>query len=81
MLDKGSLKSEKVPLGEKHKEKMSLGQKHKEKGKESVGSGSKFYKRRDGKKKIKKVVYYETNTSTMPSSLSSGESTSKCHHQ
>jgi hypothetical protein len=67
MLDKGSHKSEKVLSREKHKEK----------GEESTNLGSKSsksYKRWDGNKKIKKVVYYETNASTPPSSSSSRES-------
>jgi hypothetical protein len=73
---KGSHKSEKVPSGGKHKEK----------GEESVNSGSmssKSYKRRYGKKKrIKKVVYHETDTLTLLSTSSSNESTSKhCHPQ
>jgi hypothetical protein len=67
-------------------EKVPLGGKRKEKGEESVSLGFvsyKCYKRKDGKKKkIKKVIYYETESLTLPSTSSSGESTSKkCHQQ
>jgi hypothetical protein len=60
-------------------EKVPLGGKRKEKGEESVSLGFvsyKCYKRKDGKKKkIKKVIYYETESLMLPSTSSSGEST------
>jgi hypothetical protein len=60
MLEKGSHKRERTPSRDKHKEK----------GKESVSSGSKSYKRKGKKKKTMKVVYYESATLT---SISSSE--------
>jgi hypothetical protein len=54
MLEKGSHKSEKKPSGDKHKKK----------GEEPVSSCSKSYKKKDDKNKMKKVIYYEYNTST-----------------
>jgi hypothetical protein len=73
MSEKGPHKSERVSSGEKHKEK----------DKEFVSSDFKSYKSKyDKKEKIKKVVYYKTDTSTLTSSSSSDESTSKKpHHQ
>jgi hypothetical protein len=53
MSEKGSHKSERTPMGNKHKEK----------GEESVSSSSKSYtsyKREDGNKKMKKVIYDES---------------------
>jgi hypothetical protein len=70
MSDKGSLKSEKVPSGEKHKEKVG----------KSTSMGSKIfwsYNRKD--RKMRKVVNYETDSA--PSTSSGDESTSKQHHQ
>jgi hypothetical protein len=58
---------------------MSSGEEHKEKGEESVSSGSKSYKRKDGKK-MNKAIFYRADTSTLASSLSNGETTSKKSH-
>jgi hypothetical protein len=80
MVSQPEVMSEKGP----HKsERVSSGEKHKEKDKEFVSSDFKSYKSKyDKKEKMKKVVYYKTDTSTMTSSSSSGESTSKKpHHQ
>jgi hypothetical protein len=52
------------------RDKAPLGEKHKEKVEESTSTGSKLYrsyKRKDEKdKKMKKVVYYKTGSSTTP---------------
>jgi hypothetical protein len=72
---KESHKKEKVSSREKHKEeKVLLGGKHKEKKEESTSS-SKSHKK-DGKKMMRNVVYYETNTSSLPS-ISDNKSSSK----
>jgi hypothetical protein len=56
-----------MPSGENHKEKEPSREKHKEKVEESHGS-AKLHKRKDGnKKKIKNVVYYDTDTFSLTS--------------
>jgi hypothetical protein len=75
-----SNKNEKMPPGVKHEEKvlsrerMPSEEKHKENKEESQGS-SKSHKRDNKKKKqMQKLVYYKTDTSSLPST-SSVEST------
>jgi hypothetical protein len=80
---------EKVPSGEKpngNKEENVLSEKkHKEKHKEKKGESqgsSKSHKKDDKKKKrMRKVVYFETGTSSSPSTSNVVSSFSKCHER
>jgi hypothetical protein len=69
-------KNKKRSLGEKPKDKVSLGEKLKGKKQESQGS-SKSHK--DIKKKMmQKVIYYNTDTSSSPSTSGAESTSSKC---
>jgi hypothetical protein len=70
-------KNEKAPSGEKHEEKM-LSMHSSEKSKKEESQGSFKSHNKDGKKKrIRKVVYYETNTSSSPSTSGTESTNSK----
>jgi hypothetical protein len=80
-MSSGEKHEEKVYLGEKPKDKVSSGEKLKGKKEEYQGS-SKSHKKKDIKKKrIKKVVYYETDTSSSPSTSGTKSTSSKRHER